>query len=210
MYDFDGGQIDLKYTVENQGITLDYALHGDGKYKNCISNKRYLGFKQAGYIGITSGNPLEQNVNDIDVHKIDFFNMNPDYYKHDAHEIVSQQEYYKRDEQGFVGKTVYPWSAKLNTIEMGKVAFDVLELKRNQREYLREQFHKSLNIVNKDDDIMEVIFKLNEQMRLMNDDLVTHISLQMQKKQSIQQFEKILLKDSDYKHFIDVVKEDDK
>ena len=32
----------------------------------------------------------------------------------------------------------------------------------------------------------------------------------MQKKQSIQQFEKILLKDSDYKHFIDVVKEDDK
>lgn len=84
---------------------------------------------------MTSGNPYLQNVNEIDVHRIDFFNMNPEYYKHDAHDIVEEQNYYKRDESGFVGKTQYPWSAKLNTIEMGKVAVDILEMKRNMREF---------------------------------------------------------------------------
>ena len=83
----------------------------------------------------------------MDVHRIDFYNMNSDYYKHDAHDIVEQQEYYKRDENGYVGKTVYPWSAKLNTIEMGKVAFDIFELKRNNREYQKEQYMKSLNTI---------------------------------------------------------------
>ena len=46
-------------------------------------------------------------------------------------EIVEDQEYYKRDENGYQGMTKYPWSAKLNTIEMGKVAFDVFEMKRH-------------------------------------------------------------------------------
>jgi len=45
---------------------------------------------------------------------------------------------------------------------MGKVAFDVLEIKRTQREFRNEQQHKALNIVNKDDDISEVIFKIFE------------------------------------------------
>jgi hypothetical protein len=44
---------------------------------------------------------------------------------------VEDQEYYKRDENGYQGMTKYPWSAKLNTIEMGKVAFDVFEMKRH-------------------------------------------------------------------------------
>lgn len=48
---------------------------------------------------------------------------------------MESQEYYKRDENGYEGMTKYPWSAKLNTIEMGKVAFDVFEMKRHQREY---------------------------------------------------------------------------
>jgi hypothetical protein len=45
---------------------------------------------------------------------------------------------------------------------MGKVAFDIFEMKRTQREYLSEQFNKALNIIKKDDDISEVIFKLFE------------------------------------------------
>jgi len=45
---------------------------------------------------------------------------------------------------------------------MGKVAFDVLEMKRVQREFTREQFQKSLNTVGKEDDISEVLFKLFE------------------------------------------------
>jgi hypothetical protein len=61
-----------------------------------------------------------------------------------------------------VGKTNYPFSAKLNTIEMGKVAIDILEMKRNNREFFSEQFHKSLNIVGKEDDIGEMLYKLNE------------------------------------------------
>jgi len=143
-------------------LTIEYALHGETTFKSCIVGKSYVGFATSGYIGISSGNPAMQNVNEIDVHRIDFFNMNSDYYKHDAHDIVEEQNYYARDENGFVGKTVYPWSAKLNTIEMGKVAVDVLELKRNNREYQKEQFHKSLNIVEKDDDMGEMLYKLNE------------------------------------------------
>jgi hypothetical protein len=53
--------------------------------------------------------------------------------------LTEGQDYYARDENGFVGKTAYPYSAKLSTIEMGKVAFDVLEMKRTQREYRTEQ-----------------------------------------------------------------------
>ena len=113
-------------------------------------------------MGVTSGNPVNQNVNDVDVYSIDFFNMNSQFYQLDAKEVVEEQQYYKRDENGFVGKAQYPWSAKLNTIEMGKIAFDVLEMKRVQREYQREQFQKSLNIVKLEDDISEVLFKLFE------------------------------------------------
>ena len=64
--------------------------------------------------------------------------MNQDYYKHDHVDAIDNKEYYKRDENGFLGKTVYPTSAKLNTIAMAKTATDVFELKRNNREYLKE------------------------------------------------------------------------
>lgn len=60
---------------------------------------------------------------------------------------------------------------------MGKIAFDILEMKRHQREYQKEQFTKSLHIVTENDDMSEVLFKLFEQMRLMNDDLKNHLSI---------------------------------
>lgn len=44
----------------------------------------------------------------------------------------------KRDDTGFMGKTAYPFSAKLNTIEMGKVAVDIFELLRNQKLFYKE------------------------------------------------------------------------
>ncbi len=148
---------------------------------------------------------MQQNVNDIDVHSIDFFNMNDQFYQHDAAEIVEEQQYYKRDESGFVGKTKYPWSAKLNTIEMAKVAFDVLEMKRVQREYTSEQFKKALNVIKPEDDMSEVLFKMFEQMRIMNDDLKNHEDIQESKKKAIKDFEKILMKEDDYKFFINHV-----
>lgn len=142
---------------------MSYALDGDDfTYTTCIREKFNSMLKRKGYIGVTSGNPEHQNVNDIDVHSIDFFNLNSEYYQHDAKGIVEEQHYFKRDENGFVGKTVYPWSAKLNTIEMGKVAFDIMEHKRVHREYKREQFMKSLHIVKKNDDYAEVLFKMFE------------------------------------------------
>lgn len=64
-------------------------------------------------------------------------------------------------------------SAKLNTIAMGKVAYDILELKRNQREFWKEQFARSLHIIKKEDDLSEVMYKLNEQVRLLNDDMIS-------------------------------------
>ena len=41
---------------------------------------------------------------------------------------------------------------------------------------------KSLNTIFKEDDVSEMLFKLNEQMRLMNDELLSQIVLQNQKK----------------------------
>ena len=45
---------------------------------------------------------------------------------------------------------------------MGKVAVDILELKRNNREYLKEQFQKSLVNIKPEDDVGEMLFKMNE------------------------------------------------
>jgi len=131
-----------------------------------------------GYIGVSSGNPISQNVNDVDVTQIDFYNMNAEFYQQDAQEIVEEQEYYKRDSTGFVGKAAYPESAKLNTKELGKVAVNIFEGMRAMREYKKEQFTKGLNIIKKDDDISELLFKMFEQMRLLNEDLSSHISVQ--------------------------------
>lgn len=88
---------------------------------------------------------------------------------------------------------------------MGKVAFDVLEMKRVQREYYSEQFNKALNIVNKGDDYAEVVFKLFEQMRLLNEDMGNHLSIQDTKRDHIKDLESRLLKEEDYKKFLDYV-----
>jgi len=45
---------------------------------------------------------------------------------------------------------------------MGKVAIDIFEGMRNLRDYRKEQFQKSLNVIKKDDDISEVLFKMFE------------------------------------------------
>lgn len=135
--------------------------------------------------------------------------MNSQFYQHDAAEIVAEQEYYQKDASGFAGKVPYPYSAKLSTIEMGKIAFDVLEMKRHQREYAREQFTKSLHIVNEDDDLSEALFKLFEQMRLMNDDLKNHLSIQDTKRDAIRELERIIMTEEDYKLFLDKIKQQD-
>lgn len=58
---------------------------------------------------------------------------------------------------------------------MGKVGFDIFEYKRVRREYQNEQFMKSLNTVTENDDFGEMLFKLFEQVRLINDDLDNHL-----------------------------------
>ena len=94
---------------------------------------------------------------------------------------------------------------------MGKVAFDVLEMKRVQREYYNEQYNKALNIVKPGDDFAETLFKLFEQMRLLNDDMGNHLSIQDTKRDHIKDLESRLLKEEDYRKFLDYVqKEDDK
>lgn len=60
---------------------------------------------------------------------------------------------------------------------MGKVAIDIFEGMRNLRDYRKEQFQKSLNVIKKDDDISEVLFKMFEQMRLLNADLNNHLEI---------------------------------
>ena len=90
LYDFDGGSIDFKYRVNKQKLTVEYSLDNGKKYQSCIDGKSYYGFYQKGYVGISAGNPYLQNVNEIDIHRIDFFNMNPEYYQHDAADVVDE------------------------------------------------------------------------------------------------------------------------
>jgi hypothetical protein len=98
MPEFNGGNIDLDYKVENTKLYLDYSIDLGKTWTSCISGKGYVGFHTNGYIGVSAGNPHHQNVNEIDVHRIDFFNLNSEFYKHDAHDIVEEQHYYKRDD----------------------------------------------------------------------------------------------------------------
>lgn len=103
---FIGGKIDVKYTVNMGRLSLDYRLGGaDGgnQWESCILGKGYPGLKQRGWIGVTSGNPVEQNVNEIDLYAVNFWNMNPEFYQRDAEDVVAGQNYQKRDATGYVG-----------------------------------------------------------------------------------------------------------
>jgi len=56
--------------------------------------------------------------------------------------------------------------------------------------------------VKEDDDISETMYKMFEHMRLINDEMVSHLEVQKTKKHAIEAFEQQLLKDSDYALFI--------
>jgi hypothetical protein len=110
---------------------------------------------------VSAGNPAYSDINEVDVEAIDFYNQNPQFYQHQD-EIVENQEYFARDSTGYIGAAKYPWSAKLDTLALGKVALDIFEQKRLQREHAKEMRAKYLHIVKEDDDVNEVIFKLFE------------------------------------------------
>jgi hypothetical protein len=75
--------------------------------------------------------------------------------------------------------------------------------------FLQEYFRKTLNIVKKEDDVTEVLYKMFEQLRLVNDDMVNHLKIQKTKKDAVEQFEKVLLKESDDMNFLKQVKKED-
>jgi hypothetical protein len=54
--DFEGGYIELKFTVVEGKLSLDYNT-GVG-FQTCIVAKKYAGLLNLGYVGITSGNPI--------------------------------------------------------------------------------------------------------------------------------------------------------
>lgn len=60
-----------------------------------------------------------------------------------------------------------------------------------------------------EDDLSEVVFKLFEQLRLMNDDLKNHLSIQDTKRDAIKSLERILMTEDDYKEFLKKVKGQD-
>ena len=57
MYDFEDGLLDIKYRVENARLSLEYSFGEEDKFHQCVTEKKYHGLKQKGYIGISSGNP---------------------------------------------------------------------------------------------------------------------------------------------------------
>ena len=72
----------MKYKVIDGALQVDYSTNDGQSFTSCILNKRYAGFKSIGYIGISSGNPVMQNVNEVDVTSVDFFNLNSKFYQH--------------------------------------------------------------------------------------------------------------------------------
>ena len=57
MYDFDGGSLDFRYTVNKQKLSVEYSTNGGKKWTSCIKEKSYYGFYTKGYVGVSSGNP---------------------------------------------------------------------------------------------------------------------------------------------------------
>lgn len=55
----------------------------------------------------------------------------------------------------------------------------------------------------------ETMYKMFEHMRLINDEMVSHLEVQKTKKHAIEAFEQQLLKDSDYALFIGQIKQED-
>jgi hypothetical protein len=209
LYDFAGGEISVHFRVENGRLSVQYSVGGDAP-SSCIENKAYGALRANGFIGVTAGNLAQQDVNDIDVLSVNFYNLNASFYQHDAAEVVEGQQYYARDENGFVGKKDYPWSAKLNTIAMEKVAYDVFEIKKNMREFNKELLAKALHVIQPQDDFGELMFKMFEQIRLLNEDLQTHLQVQQSKRQSIRNLERVLVHEADYQQILAKLKEQDK
>lgn len=153
----------MKLEVTEEGrLFVAHNIMGDSdSWTPCINGKKFKALKRMHYIGVSAGNPKESDINEIDVESVDFFNLNRNFYQH-PESITEGQEYYQRDDSGYAGKVEYPHSAKLETIAMGKVAVDIFEQRRLARERAKEQAAKALHIVNAQDDIQEVVFKLFE------------------------------------------------
>lgn len=80
------GSGDLIYVtmkVDNGKLSVKYKLPQYGDEYECITDKRYQVLKKPGHIGVTSGNPKNQNINTISIHSIDFFNGNQAFYQHE-------------------------------------------------------------------------------------------------------------------------------
>mmetsp|Transcript_3297 Transcript_3297/g.5478 ORF Transcript_3297/g.5478 Transcript_3297/m.5478 type:complete len:287 (+) Transcript_3297:935-1795(+) len=82
-------------------------------------------------------------------------------------------------------------------------------MKRTHREYIKEQFQKSLHIINPQDDISEVLFKIFEQVRQLNEEMANHVDIQQEKKSSIKSLERLLVTEDDYKVFLGEIKKQD-
>jgi len=195
--------------VEDGRLSVAYNLFGDEKsYTTCIMGKTYPQLRAKSFVGISAANPSFSDVNEIDVESVEFYNRNKNFYQHDE-AVRDHDELLVRDETGYLGATKYPWSAKLDTISLGKVAVDIFEQKRLQREHLQEQQKKQLFIVSPEDDMTEAIFKLFEQIKAVNEDMNRHIKFQKNKKKSIENFERIMMSESEYQSLVDQVKEYD-
>ena len=68
---------------------------------------------------------------------------------------------------------------------MGEVAVDIFEMLRNNRHFMKEQAYRALNVIKEDDDVGEVLFKLNEQMLGMNKNMESLVNLQVNKRRQV-------------------------
>lgn len=64
-------------------------------------------------------------------------------------------------------------------------------------------------MIKKEDDTGEVLFKLNEQMLVMNKYMEEMVMTQLRKRESIYEFEKKMLKTEDYQYFVDELEKQD-
>lgn len=71
-----------------------------------------------------------------------------------------------------------------------------------QREYLKEQQAKALFQVTPDDDAPQTIYKIFEQIRVLNSDLTRQLEYQKTKRKAVEDFERRLIKEEEYEMLV--------
>ena len=129
---FTGGQLELIISINRHKLDVSYSL--GGRVNECFKNARTNTVFMQGFFGITSANRKDKT-NDIDIKMIEFFNLNPQFYKK-SDETAPTDPYIitKVNETDLEEAPKKQKNEKRKTKDIKKEAIDVIEAKRLREE----------------------------------------------------------------------------